>query len=69
MKHRQEREAEKYSHSYPQYLPWSNRIWVLEEGELVEDNATRETYVIKEILHSPIPGAQPQIKLEKVRNN
>lgn len=54
---------EKYQHKYPHYLPWRKRQWVLQRGERLTANG--QTYRVKEVVRSFVPGSTPQIVLEE----
>lgn len=53
---------EPYNHTYPDSLPWSKRIFLLEEGQVLSMGS--KLYVIKQVIRSRLEE-QPRIVLEE----
>jgi hypothetical protein len=53
---------EPYNHTYPDSLPWSKRIFLLEEGQVLSRDG--KLYVIKQVIRSRLEE-QPRIVLEE----
>ena len=53
---------EPYNHTYPDSLPWSKRIFLLEEGQVLSRDG--KLYTIKQVIRSRLEE-QPRIVLEE----
>ena len=53
---------EPYNHTYPDSLPWSKRIFLLKEGQVLSMGS--KLYVIKQVIRSRLEE-QPRIVLEE----
>lgn len=51
-----------YNHIYPDSLPWSKRIFLLKEGQVLSRGG--KLYVIKQVIRSRLEE-QPRIVLEE----
>jgi hypothetical protein len=56
---------ELYNHTYPDSLPWSKRIFLLKEGQVLSMGS--KLYVIKQVIRSRLEE-QPRIVLEEQNN-
>lgn len=53
---------ELYNHTYPDSLPWSKRIFLLKEGQVLSRDG--KLYTIKQVIRSRLEE-QPRIVLEE----
>lgn len=56
---------EPYNHTYPDSLPWSKRIFLLKEGQVLRTGG--KLYTIKQVIRSRLEE-QPRIVLEEQSN-
>ena len=57
------KEALKYQYSYPHYLQWSSRMWVLKAGDKLKSLKDESIYNVIRSTYSPVPGKLPTIEL------
>lgn len=62
------KEAKRYESQYPHYLPWSRRVHVLNQGQVLEKE-DRAHYKVVQIVRSPINGEPPRIVLERMEDD